>query len=250
MAARMEGGTAKGGADSLNQRIRADIEAKILTGAWGPGHRIPFEHELMAEYGCARMTVSKVLSALAEAGLIERRRRAGSFVRRPSAQSAVLQIPDIKAEVTARCETYAYRCVAEKRRRVTREDRAAIPVPAGTELLLLTCLHLADGTPYACEERIIALDNVPDARDVDFTAEPPGTWLLHHVAWHEAEHHISAAGADQRIADLLDLPVGTACLVLERTTWRSGAALTAVRVWYPGDRQRLVARFTPAGPGR
>ena len=49
----------------LHQRIRDDIEARIMSGDWPPGHRIPFEHELMAEYGCSRMTVNKVLSTLA-----------------------------------------------------------------------------------------------------------------------------------------------------------------------------------------
>lgn len=238
------------GDGSLNQRIRADIERRILSGEWGPGHRIPFEHELMAEYGCARMTVSKVLSALVEAGLIERRRRAGSFVRRPAGQSAVLQIPDIQAEVTGRGEAYAYELLAGKRRKATREDRAHLPVPAGAEVLVLTCRHRADGRPHAVEDRLIALDNVPDARSVDFSVEPPGTWMLHHVPWHEAEHHIAALPADARIAGLLEVPVGSPCLVVDRVTWRSGRALTAVRVWYPGDRQRLVARFTPAGAGK
>ncbi|HEU6442679.1 MAG TPA: GntR family transcriptional regulator, partial [Microvirga sp.] len=64
----------------LNQKIRRDIEGKIMSGEWPPGHRLPYEHELMAEYGCSRMTVSKVLSGLAVQGLITRRRRAGSVV--------------------------------------------------------------------------------------------------------------------------------------------------------------------------
>jgi len=89
------------GADkpTLYKQIRLDIERRILTGEWPPGHRIPFEHELMARYGCARMTVSKALSELAQADLIERRRRAGTFVRRPKFLSAVLQIADIRAEM-------------------------------------------------------------------------------------------------------------------------------------------------------
>ncbi|MDZ4372108.1 MAG: GntR family transcriptional regulator, partial [Phenylobacterium sp.] len=54
----------------LHQRIRGDIEARIRSGEWPPGYRVPFEAELMTEYGCARMTVSKAMSALADAGLI------------------------------------------------------------------------------------------------------------------------------------------------------------------------------------
>ena len=86
---------------TLYKQIRLDIERRILSGEWPPGHRIPFEHELMAGYRCSRMTVSKALSELAQADLIERRRRAGTFVRRPKFLSAVLTISDIRAEITA-----------------------------------------------------------------------------------------------------------------------------------------------------
>jgi GntR family transcriptional regulator, histidine utilization repressor len=38
---------------ALYQRIRDDIEAKILSDDWPPGHRVPFEHELMRSYDCS-----------------------------------------------------------------------------------------------------------------------------------------------------------------------------------------------------
>ena len=60
---------------TLHKRIRSEIQARILSGVWPPGHRIPFEHELMGEYGCSRMTVNKALSQLAKSGLIERRKK-------------------------------------------------------------------------------------------------------------------------------------------------------------------------------
>ncbi len=50
---------------ALHDRIRRDVEKRILSGEWRPGHRIPYEHELMADYGCARMTVNRAISALA-----------------------------------------------------------------------------------------------------------------------------------------------------------------------------------------
>src|SRR5207244_10847018 len=104
-------------------RSRADIEKRILTGEWPPGHRIPFEHELVARYGCSRMTVNKALSELAQADLIERRRRAGSFVRRPQHQSAVLKIADIRAEITALGRAYGYELLHRKLRAATAAER-------------------------------------------------------------------------------------------------------------------------------
>lgn len=84
---------------TLHQRILTEIEGRIVSGEWPPGHRLPFEVDLADQYHCSRMTVNKVMGQLAKAGLIERRKKSGSFVRQPQIQSAVLQIHDIGAEV-------------------------------------------------------------------------------------------------------------------------------------------------------
>jgi GntR family transcriptional regulator, histidine utilization repressor len=232
---------------SLHQRIRADIEQRILSGEWGPGYRIPFEHELMVEYACARMTVNKALSTLTQAGLIERRRRVGSFVRRPAAQSAVIAIPDIETETRARGQLYRYQLLTRRKRRATKQDRELMRLDARATVLSVKCLHYADGRAAALEDRLIVLDEVPAAGQVDFAVEPPGGWLLRHIPWHVAEHQITALNAPDDIATLLEIETGSACLVVNRQTWRMDAPITSVRLWFPGDLQRLFARFTPAG---
>jgi GntR family histidine utilization transcriptional repressor len=231
---------------TLHSRIRSDIEGKILSGEWPPGHRVPAEHELMAGYACSRMTVNKVLSGLATEGLIERRRRLGSFVRRPQFQSAVLQIHDIKAEISGRGQRYGYELLMQRRRRASAADRDELEVARETEVIALRCRHFADGRPFAIEERLINLTAIPEGEAIDFSAEPPGTWLLSHVPWTEAEHHISASEADGEAAKLLDIAEGAACLVIRRRTWRSGITVTAVRLIFPGSTYHLVARFTPS----
>ena len=228
---------------TLYKQIRLDIERRILTGEWPPGHRIPFEHELMARYGCARMTVSKALSELAQADLIERRRRAGTFVRRPKFLSAVLNIPDIRAEITALGRSYGYQLVKRARRIANAADRARLGVRKTGKVIAIACRHSADGVPFAIEDRLIDLDAVPEAAAADFAIEPPGTWLLHHVPWTEAEHAISAIVADDKSAAALDIAIGAPCLVIDRHTWRSARTLTAVRLIYPGESHKLVARF-------
>lgn len=227
-------------AGSLHQRIRSEIEGRILSGGWPPGHRIPSEHDLAAQFGCARMTVNKVLCGLAESGLIDRRRKAGSFVAHPKAQSAVLEIPDIPAEVAARGERYGYELLSRGRREGASGDFAF-----GGAALALACRHLANGEPFALEERTISLDAVPEAEAADFTIEPPGSWLLRHVPWTEAEHHISAVNADRAQAAALAVGRRAACLALERRTWRASEPVTFVRQVFRGDRYRLLARFSP-----
>jgi GntR family transcriptional regulator, histidine utilization repressor len=228
---------------TLYKQIRLDIERRILTGEWPPGHRIPFEHELMAHYGCSRMTVSKALSELAQADLIERRRRAGTFVCRPKFLSAVLKIPDIRAEIGALGRNYGYELLQCARRAANAADRVRLGVRKTGKVIALACRHSADEVPFAIEDRLIDLEAVPEAATADFASEPPGSWLLHHVPWTEAEHSISAIVADRQAAKALDIAIGAPCLVIERHTWRSARPLTAVRLVYPGESHKLVARF-------
>jgi len=231
---------------TLHKRIRAEVSEAIRSGAWPPGHRVPSEHELMAQYGCSRMTVNKALAPLAEQGLIVRRRKAGTVVARPRIHSVVLDIPDIAAEVTARGEPYAYELLSRQVRAASVRDLDALGLDGKARVLALRCLHRASGRPFALEERLINLDAAPEAADADFAATPPGGWLLGHVPWTEAEHRISAAAADKAGA-VLAVPAAAACLVLERTTWRGDDRITHVRLTFPGDAYDLVARFAPRG---
>jgi GntR family histidine utilization transcriptional repressor len=231
---------------SLHGRILAALEARILSGDWPPGHRIPSEHELTGTYDCSRMTVNKVLTQLVHAGLIERRRKAGSFVRRPLSQSAVLEIKDIKAEVLDQGLVYRYEMLSARKRRSRAEDRIRLGLAAAGPLLDVVCRHSAGRQPFCIEERLINLDAVPNAGTETFEAIAPGPWLIERVPWTAAEHRIRAEGAGAETAERLGLAVGAACLVIERRTSWAEQPVTFVRLTYPGDAHELVARFVPS----
>jgi GntR family histidine utilization transcriptional repressor len=233
----------------LYQRIRGDIEARILSGEWPPGHRVPFEHELMAEYGCSRMTVNKVLSTLAANGLITRRRRAGSVVASPSTERAVLEIQDFALDAARTGTVYRFKILHQAIEPLDAAAAQRIGLSVGTKMLAITTLHLMDEVPGAYEQRLINLASVPKADKERFSDEPPGTWLLKRVPWTDAEHSVRAVNADSALAKRLQIETGSACLVLERRTWQAGTFVTEARITYPGDRHRLVGRFSPAGQG-
>lgn len=228
---------------TLGERIRAQVEDRILSGALAPGSRLPTERELMAQFGCSRMTVHKALSALAATGLIERRKRAGSFVSRPRVHSMVLDIPDLAEEIAARGQEPRYRLV----RRMVANGGEGFGLNG--RVLVLDGVHLADGRPFAVEHRQVALDAVPAIEAVEFDALAPGSWLLRHVPWDEAETRIAADGARGEVARWLESDAGTPTLVVERRTWRGAQGITFVRQHFRGDSYDLVARFG-AAPGR
>ena len=238
---------------SLHQRILADVESSIVSGAWPPGHRIPSELELAQTYACSRMTVNKVLTQLARAGLIERRRKAGSFVARSHSRAALLEIQDIRCEVLALSLPYRFEVLERHKRRSRLTERELLGLPevkrAGSvpvPVLVLDCLHYAGPRPFCFEQRVINLAAVPAAAAQRFDAVAPGAWLVDHVPWTSAEHRIRAAGASGVAAAALKLRVGAPCLVIERRTWHSEQPITHVQLTYPAEGREVIARFSPS----
>jgi GntR family histidine utilization transcriptional repressor len=231
---------------SLDARIRADLEGRIRSGEWPPGARIPTEHALMASYGCARMTVNKALSGMAAAGLVDRRKKAGTFVAQPPVRTAVIEIPDIPALIRARGQTHRFDLIDSQifPAGSARARQAWPGLETRGEVLALEGLHVAQERPFCLEHRLIQLAAAPAAREVDFSTVAPGSWLLGHIPWTQGRHRITACSAGTG-ASALAVGRGAACLQVERWTWRVGDAVTYVRQLFPGDHYDLVADFAP-----
>lgn len=230
---------------TIEEQIRRNLEKDIRSGTLSPGDRLPTEAEISARYGCARATVSKAMAALTADGLIERRKKAGSFVALPSVRTAVLEIPDIAALILGRGLSYDF-IVQEQQVRPWQPDHGAeAPLDGGNGLLSIEGLHMAARAPFAIERRLISLAQVPDAATQDFRAISPGSWLLQKLPWTEARHRITACNASAAEADMLSLPRQAALLSVERWTWRSQAGVTFVRLLFPGNRYDLVSAFGP-----
>ena len=229
---------------TIAERIRSQIEARIASGDWPPGFRIPFEHELVTQYGCARATVGKALTALVRSGLIERRRKAGTFVAYPHVQSAVLDIPDIGKAIAERTGSYRFDLLASD---IRQDDGLSGNFASGTRLRHITGIHQGQDGPFAFEDRSISLTCVPEAADADFTTTSPSAWLIQSVPWTQARHRISAIGASADVSNHLAIPRHTPCLLVERWTWRTGEPVTHVCQTFRGDRFDLIATFTPEG---
>ncbi|AUW59769.1 histidine utilization repressor [Sphingobium sp. SCG-1] len=227
----------------LHEQIRADIEAKILSGELVPGDHIPIEHELTRIYGCARMTVNKAVSALATAGLVERRKRHGTVVAKPRVHSMVLDVPDLAQEVVARGHAYRWELVSRRVRQPQKSDPGEQELANAGRLLEVHGVHFSNGKPLALERRIISLATVPESANATFDQNPPGSWLLLNVPWTEAETRIAALEADMETAERLQSPAGMACLMIERRTWRGTDPVTRVQQIFDGSRYDLFARF-------
>ncbi len=226
------------------RQIRRAIATPILAGRLLPGARLPSEHEFMDLFGASRMTVNRALQMLADEGLVVRRRRHGTFVAQQVSEHAVMELRDIADEIESTGAAYGYELLG---RQIVKPDSRQSEIfgnTSGKSVLQLSCRHSSDGEPVLMEERAINLATVPAARKEPFDLEPPNRWLLKNVPWSRVEHVIAAVNASADIAKQLGISRGDACLQVERSTWMGDNALTHVRLTYPGERHRLVGRFT------
>ncbi|MFN4024189.1 MAG: UTRA domain-containing protein [Hyphomonas sp.] len=229
---------------SVSERIRSDIERQILSGALKPDDPIPLERELMAAYDCSRMTANKAVNDLVNRGLVVRRRRAGSFVAHPPSGSTILDIPDIRLDLERRGCRYGFRLLKREVRPVRKGEAAEMALAGAGQLIEVCGLHEADGGPFAAERRLISLAAVPESEAADFSEMPPGTWLLQHVPWSQAEHRIFAISAPPSEAGLLNITEGAPCLLLERRTWLKHVPVTHVWQTFPGERHSFIGALS------
>jgi len=223
-------------------KIKQDIMGKIKSRHWLPGDTIPGEEALAVEYGCSRMTVNRAVRELAESGIVERRRKAGTRIALQPDRSAKLQIPVVRKEIERRGAVYRY-ALLERVEMVPPDGiRAKLSLGPKTKVLHIRCLHFADETPYQYEDRWINLERVPTCVGEKFEKISPNEWLLEREPFSEAEHGFSAQLADAEVASILNIKKGDALFVVERRTWQDDDTITAVQLSYPGASYKMLSR--------
>jgi len=223
-----------GGSDRSSFRaIRDEIARRISNRTWAPGTLIPGEEALAAEFGAARATVNRALQELARAGLIERKRKAGTRVAPNPVREARFVIPIVGDQIKQSGAEYEYRLLDRAIETSSEDVAERLSIAPGTEVLHLKCLHLADGKPYQFENRYINLLTLPHAREQDFSVRGPNEWLVNDAPFSRAEFTFLAAAASEEEARLLNLPLSSPVFVGERRTWLRDNVITFVRMVHP-----------------
>lgn len=224
------------------QSIEAEVLRRIHSREWQPGELIPNETDLAVEFGCARATVNRALGALASAGLLDRRRRAGTRVALNPVRRATLEIAITRREVEELGARYAYRLLSCRRGTIPAAVAAALGLPAEAEMLHVRALHLADDAPYLLEDRWVNLAAVPEILAADLSRISANEWLVHNAPYTKGDFVFTAVEAAPEDAGVLAARPGAALFVLERTTWNGSQPVTWVRLSYaPGHRMRATA---------
>ena len=219
------------------QTVQEEVLRRIQQRQWKPGELIPNEEDLAREFGCARATVNRALREIAESGLLERRRKAGTRVALSPVRKATIAIPVIRREIEGKGLDYGYLLLQSEEALPPAGIRARMNLSANVPLLHLVCLHMADGRPYVFEDRWINPAHIPGVHAADFAVQSPNEWLVAHIPFEGGDISFSAMAAGDREADILACKTGEGLFVIDRSTWTANGVITSVRLtFHPGYR--------------
>lgn len=227
-----------------SEDIKDSIRQRIAEGGWQPGMKLPSERELVQQFGCARMTVHHALRELEDEGLIERRQGSGSYVAELHPISNVLQVRDIHEEIAERGHVHVTRVLSVEREKADAGIAAAMRLRKGTVVYHVRLVHLENGVAIQLEDRHVNPALAPGFMERDFTQVTPSAVLFEHAPLTEAEQVVEAVNADATQAQALDVPAGSALLMVSRRTVSQGAVASVARLYHPGTRYRLIGHFS------
>lgn len=222
------------------QEIHDEALRRIQTREWQPGALIPNEAALAREFGCARATVNRALQALAGAGWLERRRKAGTRVTLSPQRRAQLAIPLIRQEIENRGQVFSHSIIERTTTEMPPHLSAALSLNPATPALHLRTLYMADARAFAYEDRWVNLAAVPDIGLAQLDDISPNEWLVQNAPFAHGTLDYSATPAAPQEALHLNCPPDTPLMVLERRTFGPQAAVTFMRLSHaPGHHLRL-----------
>ena len=218
------------------------------------GAPLPTERELCEVYGVSRPTVRRALQQLEVEQRIYRRQGRGTFAARPKID-LVLELTSLSEDMLAHGVVPGAKLIDVSRLKADADIEARLGLEAGSEVLRVERLRLADGEPVAIEVLFVSaarFDGISAALGLGKSFYR----LLHTdygVELASAEETIEAVAAGPREAELLGIPPGAPVLLLSRRTVdTSGRPTEYVRSVYRADRFRfrsfLERPAVPRGP--
>jgi len=222
------------------QDIQDRIRRNIKEGIWSPGQLIPGEVTLAAQFGCARATVNRALRELAQTGVIDRKRKAGTRVAMQKARRVTAQIPIIRSQIESQGQCYRFDLLKRKFDTPLVSVVSALKLRKNSKALHVRSIHYADDVPYIFEDRWINAQTIPQVKKVDLEQTSVNEWLVENIPFTRGEFVIEAIEANKTVAKALGVADSTSILKSRRLTWLESHSVTLVNLYYaPGFRMRF-----------
>lgn len=221
-----------------------------LIAAAEPGGRLPSESELCDRFDVSRMTARQAMQVVANEGLIERRRGAGTFVRDHPVPRDLGSPLSFTGSMHARGMTASSETLEWGETEPDSDERSALDLDDDDSAYVLERLRLADGTPMAIERAVMPADLALALGDGFQGGSLHDAFRQIGRVPTEAHADVSARKATKRDRELLGL-ASTGIIISERRTIydQEGIPLERTETRYAASRYSFRAVLRDPGEG-
>lgn len=223
--------------------LASDIEAAALP----PGSQLPPEDSLTARFGVSRTTVRKAVENLIARGLVEIRRGRGTFVTEPKIVQDMTELSGFVEDMVALGRNPTARLLDKRPVLASKTVAQHLGVLPGTQVFRIERVRLADGVAMSFDETYLPLEIGEKVATHDLEVEPIFSLLedKYDLPLIEAQYQLEAVTADEKVAEALDVKVGSPIFRIERTSYGEGQRpLDYERLYYRGDLIKFVTRLS------
>lgn len=223
-------------------QVKAALDEAVHSGELQPHRRIPSERELAALFGVSRMTIRQALLELIGEGSLYTRSGKGTYVAERKIAQPLQRLTSFTQDMAARGMRPSSRLIGADLLPAPIELAHALSIPAGSEMVRIRRLRLADGQPLAIETSHLPHARCPGLLEHDLEQHSLYELLRDRYGLElaSARQTIEAASPTEEERELLNMPPGVPVLRIHRfTSTRDGTASEFVQSAYRGDRYQL-----------
>lgn len=204
---------------TLYRNIKDDLFAKISDGTYSEGDLIPSETDLAKQYGVSRPTMRQALKILVDEGYLERRRRRGTIVTKPTSPDADPKKPggyqadsglqSFEEELRRAGHSVRTMPILAKIEEASEGIARALELAAGDPVIKLVRLRYVDEIPHVFMEHYLPSELYPGFLNADFSQV--GLYQRMNDLGRPVRtitRRLEVMKADASSATLLDLPIG------------------------------------------
>ncbi len=226
----------------LYAQLKETLITAIACGDLSPGDQIPSQRELCAQHEMSHMTVRRAISELINEGVIYSIPGKGIYVAEKKQIAEAGPLFGFTEDMALRGMEASSKVLAAEIVNASTIVAQALSVPAGTPLVYLRRLRLANGEPMALQTNYLLHALCPGLLEHDLEHSSLYAVLrnAYDLCLASGMVAVEAAHADEEQAELLELTLSAALLITEQTTFLdTGQSFEFVRSAYRGDRHRM-----------
>lgn len=235
----------------LYLRVKKLVAGAMASGLLKAGDSIPSERDAADMLGVSRVTVRKAFTELVREGALVQRRGSGTFVRgaAPRIEQPLSRLTSFSEDMQLRGIKTDADWLDRSSGLPTPEEALKLSISPSDYVCRFHRLRRADGVALAIERAVIPQRFIEDPLAV-------GTSLYQALERRgfrpvRALQRLHAAGLSKREAGLLDLPVGSPALFIERISYmEDGRVVEYTQSHYRGDSYDFVAELSLVPEGR